>query len=729
MNIEKKIRLKAAGLYVITGVVMIMLILFLYRSRKNINNQRFEIENLQHVLTLTNELISKVSDTQSEINNIIVTYDTLYLEQVNRDIKSINRIIDTLSIAVPGNKAKLLSIKDLLYNQTQNIATLSQQLNNENPIDQINDNIKNYNQKNIKTSNSVEKKDSVFASKPKEKKSFFSKITGIFSSSKKKEQKKNQQTEYEDTLRTKITAQVQHLANIEQMAMSASEEYDSNINEIRREVAEQIATDKEISSRIARLLLDFHTQTLNSVLTTIEKSEQQLNRNYIFSFVGGIVALLLILLFILLIIYDVNKGKEAREKLRLVMENRHQLLLSISHDIKSPLSSIMGYLELSKKEGEDIKSMQNSARHILALLENLLEFSSLEQGSLTSTSSPFQLNNLTDEIEQMFIPMARNKGIDLKVSSSTVRIYSDQMKIKQIIINLVSNALKYTTDGSVNLSTIYAENVLQIQVKDTGAGIPEDKLDAIFKPFSRVESNNNLAHGSGLGLYVVKGLTELLNGNIEVTSQVQMGTTFTVVIPCETIQSEIKKDIKRIKVYDDDELFLRMTCDMLKQLGHKIVDTDFDIVLTDMEMGEISGLDILKYAGNVPVVVMTGDSGFTTEKAISLGFDAFLPKPFSTDSLREIFGEGESSQDSFLEEDDDEIRELFKANTAENFKQLRQAVADADFNKARTICHKMQPMFVLLGYPTDAMKRMNANKNHPYTDWQKDVESILSIKV
>lgn len=725
MNIEKKIRLKAVGLYIVTGVVMVMLILFLYNSRENINSQRYNIEKQQRILTLTNELISKVSKTQSKVSDIILTYDTLSLIQVSSELDSINIIIDTLSTEEQQSAFQLQNIKQLLYDQIQNIGVLSRQLDNKNPITQFNKTLKDIENKNI-AENAKQKRDTTAKAIVKEKKSFFSRITSIFSSDK-KVSKKSASINAVDT--TKATTATQPLANIQEMALSASKQYDSNIKIIRKEIAEQISTDREISTQISELLLDLHTKTLNSVLDTIEQSEQQINRNYIISFVGGLLALLLILLFILLIIYDVNKGKEAREKLREVMENRHKLLLAISHDIKSPLGSIMGYLELRKNENEDIKSMQNSARHILALLENLLEFSSLEQGSLTLTNSPFLLTELTSEIEQMFIPKAKAKGIYFTVKSDEARLLSDQMKIKQIIINLVSNALKYTTKGSVELTTWHNSDVLYIRVKDTGAGIPKEKQETIFAPFTRVESNNNLAHGSGLGLYVVKGLIELLQGKIEVESKTGMGTVFNVSIPCSVAQNKIKKGTKRIKVYDDDELFLRMTCDMLTQLGHKVVHDNYDVILTDMEMGEVSGLDILRSAENVPVVVMTGYSGFTTEEALRLGFDAFLPKPFNTEALREVFGDGELTKDSFLGDDEDEIREIFKQNTAENYKSLKQALAESNFEKAQAICHKMQPMFILLGYPADTLKRINANKNNPYPGWEKDIEAVLSIKV
>ncbi|HET7733207.1 MAG TPA: ATP-binding protein, partial [Paludibacter sp.] len=536
-------------------------------------------------------------------------------------------------------------------------------------------------------------------------------------------------TQQVDTLRLANVDSLPILAEVKNLANTAGKRYDKNIRAIGQQVANLIISDREISSQISGLLLDIHRQSLNSVLDTIERSEQSINRNYTISIIGGIFALGLILLFILLIIYDVNKGKEAREKIRQVMESRHKLLLSVSHDIKSPLGSILGYLELRRQQGEDMKSMQNSARHILALLENLLEFSSLEQGSLRINSSNFSLDEVGEEINQMFVPLADAKNLSFSVISDNVRLNSDALKIKQICINLVSNAIKYTREGQVTLEMRYVDGCVSVEVKDTGVGIPKDKLEEIYEPFSRVESNNALADGTGLGMYVVKGLVDLLGGNILVDSEVGSGTKVGVALPCATAENRIKRGAKKIAVYDDDPVVIEMVSGMLVRLGHEVVEHDYDMILTDMEMGEVSGLDILATAGNVPVIVMTGHGDFTTEKATQLGFDAFLAKPLTLDALREIFGEGENNANDFFGEDNDEILEIFRASNAENYSLLRQALIDSDFNKAQAICHKMLPMFVLLGYPVGELRQMDAQRGNAYEGWQIDVETILAIKV
>ncbi|HJV77083.1 MAG TPA: hybrid sensor histidine kinase/response regulator [Paludibacter sp.] len=723
VNIERKIRFKAVGLYIIAGVGAAVMLLFLYNVRSNIQSQRIEVEKQHKALALTNKLIAAVGEAQSSVSLFVSTHDTTYINNFGKKLLSVNSLMDTLTVIEPVGKKKLHQIRILLTRQTSNIAELNRQLGNENPLAAISKRIQQYKQKpNSNSHNATVKKDTLYKTS-EQKKNFFRRLKEVFSP----EKNTTVMVLHVDTIRNANASPI--LSEVKNMASVAGKRYEKNIRAIEQQVAQQITFDHEISTQISSLLLDFHRQTLNSVLGTIERREQAIKQNYTITIVGGIVALGLILLFILLIIYDVNKGKEARERIKEVMESRHKLLLSVSHDIKSPLGSILGYLELRRQEGEDIKSMQNSARHILAMLENLLEFSSLEQGSLQLNAGIFSLGGLSEEIGQMFMPLAEAKGLSFTFTSDAVRLNSDQMKIKQIIINLVSNAVKYTRSGEVALQMAYTGTQLCVEVRDTGAGIPEDKLEDMYKPFLRVERNNALAHGSGLGMYVVKGLVELLGGTIQVTSQVNKGTTVKVMVPCQEMKNKIKQGSKKIIVYDDDAVVAKMACDMLIRLGHKIVEYDCDMILTDMEMGKLSGLDVLSSAGGVPVIVMTGHSDFTAEKAAQLGFDGFLPKPFTMEALREIIGEGEIANESFLEDDDEEIREMFRTSTAENYRLLKKTLAENDFDRAQAICHKMLPMFVLLDYPAEALQQLDARRGNAYEGWQHDVETILSIKV
>jgi CheY-like chemotaxis protein/anti-sigma regulatory factor (Ser/Thr protein kinase) len=326
----------------------------------------------------------------------------------------------------------------------------------------------------------------------------------------------------------------------------------------------------------------------------------------------------------------------------------------------------------------------------------------------------------------MFLPLANRKELAFSFTADDVRIYSDRVKLKQLVINLVSNAIKYTPKGTVKFAAKFAQNELKIEVKDTGVGIPTEKLPQLFVPFNRIEENNALADGTGLGMFVAKGLVDLFDGKIDINSKIKKGTTFIVTIPAECSSKGIPQGVKRIKVYDDDDMVIKIVSDMLLKLGHKVVDTNYDLILTDMEMGEISGFDILRNSGGLPVVLMTGTFDVSAQKANELGFDGFLSKPFTIEALREVIGDGEILDD-LIGENREEIMQLFRTSIEENFSILKQALSDNNFEQTQAICHKIFPVFAQLGYPTEELRKMDTHRNNEYKNWQKDVEKILSI--
>lgn len=728
MNIERKIGFKAAALYLLTGLIVVALSVYIYDQRNQIRLQRENIEMQQEIFILTNELIQAVGETQLLGSRYIVSNDTRYIEQLDIRILQVDSLINLLTAKNDMQQAELQLIVDLMNKQAANIYTLNRRFAEMNPLTDISKRLQEYKPPVKEDINVVSiRQDTII--KKTEKKNFFRRLKDVFSPD--IDSTIIVTNQRVDTLKLANTESHSILTDVDTIARKAGRKYEEHIRDIEEQVSTLISADRKISAEISMLLMRLHEETLVSVLEAINQSEETINRNYGISIIGGGIALGLILLFILLIINDINKGKQAREQLRKVMDSRHQLLLSVSHDIKSPLSSILAYLELKTGESDDITNMQHAAKHILAMLENLLEYSSLEQDTLQLTLTDINISQLEKETVDIFKPLAAAKGLQLQHEADERRIRTDAMKIRQIIINLISNAIKYTPEGKVDVRLGYDDSKLVIRVKDTGAGIAADKLADIFKPFTRIENNNALAHGSGFGMYVVKGLVDLLGGTIQVESETGSGTMVEVMIPVEPAENVISNKSRKIKVYEDDKITDELVRRMLKQLGHKVVEQDHDIILTDMEMGEISGLDILHSAGNIPVILMTGRGDFSTAKANKLGFASFIAKPFTLEDLRTVFGESDNikNEDSFLAADDEEIMALFRNSTAENQALLQQAVEKGDFNHAQSICHKMLPMFAQLGYETEALKRMDAGRGKAYEGWQEDVKQIIAIRV
>jgi len=519
-------------------------------------------------------------------------------------------------------------------------------------------------------------------------------------------------------------------------------------------------------------LIELYSNIINSRIEEIDQSERIIKENNIYFAIGIIVVLGLILILIILIISNVNKSLSARkaleqanQKIKETLESRHRLLLSVSHDIKTPLNSILGYLELSNDPEfyeKNAASMKNSGKHILALLDNLLGYSSLEQGSLRSTKNKFSLKELCLDIIEMFIPLAYQKNLsfsyDLNFDPQLV-LYSDKIKIKQIIINILSNSIKYTTSGEINLRVSYEDNMINFHITDTGAGIPEEQINNIFIPFLRIEKNNSIAEGSGLGMYVVKGLVDLLNGEIKINSKVDVGTGIVIRIPAITksINNEIHH--KKLLIIDDDMAFLTMIKELLSRLGHDATTClpgtefnyylkhikNFDIVITDMEMNNFSGMVILekikKESKIIPVIIMTARDDFDNIKATDLGFDGYIRKPLDISSIHELLGGTYKAEfdskllEQMFDNDKNIINEIlitFINSTKGNIKLLHQSIIKNNFIQAQEVCHRMLPMFMQLGEKDSViilkkMDFMRGKKSSAYPQWKNDVRKLIKL--
>ena len=500
---------------------------------------------------------------------------------------------------------------------------------------------------------------------------------------------------------------------------------------------------------------------------------------------GG-ATLLLIIIFIILIISDVNKSfrarraaEEARKKTEETMESRHKLLLSVSHDIKAPLSSIMGYVELMDKKGneKEINSIQQSADHILNLLTNLLEFSSLEQGKLQVNKESFDIVQLCSESAEMFEPLAKHKNLQFIYESSienNTYILSDKLKIKQILSNIISNCIKYTLEGSVTFKARMGRDLLVFDITDTGVGIPEDKLEDVFKPFVRIETYNQFAEGSGYGMSVVKGLVDLLGGEIHIDSEVGKGTHFEVRIPVEIVEQEVEETVEtkenkykslNILVVDDDNTLLSVIDSMLHRLGHQAIPCrslndvenalhqiqDYDYILTDREMGAVTGNDVLYFFKEAdpkkPVILMTARMEYTNEMAKSDGFDGFLQKPFNLKQLESLFGSVTTNEDesetafpdfpAFSEmmgndkEAMTDILNVFVQSTADDLVTMNALIEQSDFIEMQHLCHKMLPMFKQLERDTTFLAKMNSLRGKDeneadYPNWKDDAAQFMA---
>lgn len=784
-SIERRTSWKVIIAYLFVIALCVALFYYVFNQRKSIESQKVNIREQSQSLAWVSQFTQDIHNAQSSANLFAFTKKNKYLKQFNALRDQIKAETDSIlqTDMDEGNKEMIRKIVDLVNSKGKVSYEISKQFNDFDPLADFDRTIDDYQPPQMEEEIVVTtiSKDTVIrvpkATKPP---GFWQRVGNVFKPIIEEDSLVHISIQETDTLRVRKPAidTVNILADLRQLSERAKKEYLEKIKEFERTTSRLIQDDNKLSEQISSLLLRLNQEILDSAVREIEESEARIEENTQTSIIIGAAVLLMIIVFIILILSDVNKGyrarraaEEAQRKTEEIMESRHKLLLSVSHDIKAPLSSIMGYVDLLEKEDnkKEINSIRQSSEHILNLLNNLLEFSSLEQGKLQVSKETFDIRQLCNEIAEMFEPIARQKNLNFQFNPSMDKgsfIHSDKLKIRQILSNLISNAIKYTLEGDVGFKARLGRNLLVVDITDTGVGIPKDKLEEVFKPFVRIETYNQFAEGSGYGMTVVKGLVDLLGGEIHIESEVGKGSHFEVRIPVEDVvdieeKNEVTDDNKlkyNILVIDDDNTLLSVVGNMLQRLGHQAVPCrsmndldnallqiqDYDYILTDREMGAVSGNDILYLVREVdykkPIILMTGRIEYTNEKAKEEGFDGFLQKPFNMKQLEALFGSVTSSENAseiafpdfpaFSEtmgNDTEAIRNIltvFTQTLAEDLVSINTSIEQSDFIEAQALCHKMLPMFIQLERDTSFLSKMNALRGNgqeaDYPEWKDD---------
>lgn len=795
---ESRVKLNAVIIYLLASLLCVGMIYYITNIKNSINFQKTNIKKNEQILSLTNDLIENVNKAQSYSNLYIFSGNKTHLENFNITVYKISKINDSIiNIYNDSINIKTLNeITSLLNKKEKIIKDINHQFKAFNPYTEIYTLIENFQPKTKSSSISKITQDTIIYKT--EKKRFIERLGAVFAPNKSLDSMVMVSKTTIDTIDVNDKETANLLNDIQLYTEKGRKEYINQIENIENKYNNLILSDQKITKEISDLLLILHQQTLKSVINEIDKSEILIENNINISIYIATAALLVILTFIFLIFYNIKKvtaarkaTEEAKKRTEETMESRHKLLLSVSHDVKAPLSSILGYLELMQIDSEKIEdkrkisSMKNSAEHILSLLTNLLNFSRLDQGKEVTILSRFNMETLCDDLVEMFTPLAESKHLSLiyhKNFNERYLVRSDALKIKQILSNLLSNAIKYTIIGNVTFEVKANNNEMIFNIMDEGIGIPQDKLEELFKPFTRIDNNESLIEGSGFGLFVVKGLIDLLNGTIDVKSETEKGSQFIVRIPIEyaLYKEETKEGIdiqglkcnknKNILVVDDDNTLLTVINSMLKKLEikceicHSSVEFEryckniekYDIILTDREMGAFSGLDVLRKVkeidNNKTVVLMTARSEYNKEVAASKGFDNYLRKPFSIKDLADLLNSGISIEEkaniesrfisdfpelcSMFDNDEDSIiniLKIFVETTSDNLVTFNEIISNNNFNDAVNLCHKMCPMFVQLNQKESAdflykMDKLRGKDETSFPEWkEKSIEFMNNV--
>ena len=523
----------------------------------------------------------------------------------------------------------------------------------------------------------------------KTRKGFFRRLADAF----KKEHaetlsvKKDSDMAVVDTVVTPVNV-AENVADIlQQIEKKENHEKRSHADNMNKEVEDLKVVSTQLALRSAKQLSDVHQKERGAMQRAISQA-MEARRDLLWQMgLLAIVTIAAVMVLIVVIWRDSKKEREyqesleaANEEIQCVMNQRERLLLTITHDIKAPAASIAGFIDLmgdyvsSRKGMECLHNIKNSAVHLSHLVASLLDYHQLENGLMKVRPTTFSLVRLVAECVEGMRLRAEEKGLRLSYDTTKAEglFLADAFRIRQILDNLVGNAIKYTDCGGVTVKALVSKAMgkhqLTLSVKDTGKGMTTEDKRKVFQAFARLGNAQGI-EGAGLGLSITKELVALLDGEIHVCSTVGKGSIFTVTIPVEPSKEETtKKDARKafanhkILILDDDKLQLQLIQEMLRRIvddswrvfacGH-VVDALTTLhnerpalMLMDIEMPEMNGTEMIRHVNHaqMTVVAMTAHDNSIKGQLLEAGFDDCLFKPFGIDQLARILGKEAKGQ-------------------------------------------------------------------------------------
>ena len=609
------------------------------------------------------------------------------------------------------------------------------------------------------------------------------KTTGMFGWLKSKK-KANAETEAENR---QALNRARHQTDriLTSLAADIQQSQERSANQLFLHMEDLVRKESLLNEKISQLASEFNAEDsqMRKFGSTHLMTHQRETLHLVMWF--GFAAFVLAVLFYWLFHRDANKShrnkmllEQSDRRNKELLALRQNMMLTVSHDLRSPLTSIMGYADLIAETTRDEKCKQyeeaikQSSDRMLTLLNTLLSYYRLDTGKDEVDMMPFRVKDVLRALMAEYEPLATVKNIAIEgafTGNDTV-VMGDRKRIIQIGSNLMSNAVKFTRKGSVNIGVDYRDNTLTIKVQDSGTGMSKDQIQRIFTPFNRLE-NADTQEGFGLGLSIAKALVELLGGRIEVESHVGFGSLFTVTLPLmegdeevlqrSVIESTFLPEGLRIAILDDDTVVLKMTVEMLAKkkvqvVGCHTVDelfermrkNDYDLIITDIMLGGMSGFDLLELLrganiGNsktVPMLAMTGRTERSADDFIKAGFRGCLLKPFSyaelTRAIANSINEESNKEDDTPkipnadfcmllkgEKDINGMLALLVEQTENEMSELESAFETGNTDAISFLQHKLESRWELLGIVKPMLKLRDALKGKGYLD--KAVKEVV----
>lgn len=655
-------------------------------------------DQLDHRRHITHRIISQLYDAES-IGQTLRTGKLNEYYHYLKAMKEVNASIDTLETILTDTlqQARLDTVRTLLQNKQWNMYAVLEAMRNT-PTDQI------YQEQ---LDSLIAQQDSLLSTPHirrkvithhnsytihHKKKGFFKRLADVFAPGK------------EDSTQVSNVIQEEYTDTLDEV-YSPIDTISSMITGIQHKVFQTRQKETEmLNTRISslRVIGSGLSQRVNQLLENIEHDEQEAARTKLMQEEEirkeaaetmakiAIAAFVLVLVFSIVIARDITRNNHYRrelEKAKSYAENllvaREKLMLTITHDIKAPAGSIIGYIDLlirlvnDRRQQFYLSNMKSSAQHLLALVTSLLDYHRLEAGKMDLHPVAFNPHELLTDIYNSFLPLAEKKQLQLDFKEElpeTLTLEGDPFRIRQIVENLLSNALKFTAAGGITLQAEYHGNQFVFSVSDTGCGMTASEQERIFKEFTRLSSAQG-QEGFGLGLSITRKLVELLLGRIDIESAPGKGSTFKVSMPLPSISPKpapgskepaitLPKIHLRIAIIDDDRIQMHLTeamlhnaaeevkgfkveavcCEQPEELIEQLKNRTFDLVFTDIQMPAMNGFELLHHLRNqnfaqaqsIPVIAITARGDMNENDFQQKGFAGMLQKPFNQSELKKV---------------------------------------------------------------------------------------------